>query len=259
MPRIAAYLEATSFAGLAGLLTVCANLVGASLSGLFVDEHLIAVDRALGYDWLAVYRLSHAHPWITHVLDFAYASMGLQLLAVPLLLTFSGQAVRKWGFLTAWMFASVITIIIFPFAPAEGAPVHFGVHPDALSKPWFWWFGPQIDHLRAGAVRDISSGAMGLVSVPSFHAATGVMFMWASWRLNWFRIPVTILNIVMIASTPISGAHYMVDVLAGVAVGCTSVLIARWLVIAASVEERWFAVGSERGTSSETIPDPVPG
>jgi len=232
MPRIAAFLEATSFTGLAGLLTVCATLIGGSLSGPFIDSQLIAADRALGYDWHAVFQLSRAHPWVVHMLDYAYASMGLQLIAVPVLLTIHGHSFRKWGFLTAWMVASLITILVFPFAPAEGAPIHFGLHPDAYSKSWFWQFGPRILQLQVGDIRDISSGAMGIVSVPSFHAATGVMFIWAVWHLKWLRLPSSILNALMVISTPISGVHYMVDVLAGLAVGCASVVIARRLVTA---------------------------
>jgi hypothetical protein len=171
---------------------------------------------------------------VLKVLDFAYASFGLQLLFIPLLLTICGQLTRKWGFLTAWMFASLMTIMVFPFAPAEGAPIHFGLHPDAMSHPWFWQFGPRILQLQAGALREISSGAMGIVSVPSFHAATGVMYIWAVWQLKWLRLPSSILNGLMIISTPISGVHYLVDVLAGLAVGCASVAIARRLVTAGS-------------------------
>jgi len=56
--------------------------------------------------------------------------------------------------------------------------------------------------------------AQGLVSLPSFHTALGVLFCLTlrHSRLGW---PCLLLNLLMIASTPVMGGHYLVDLLAG--------------------------------------------
>ena len=236
MLQVASYLEATSFIGLVGLLTICSTLIGAAWSGQFIDTSLIEFDRLFGFDWLSVYRYSRVYPEIVFILNISYSSLFLQMVTVPALLTLFGEFECKWTFITAWTVASILTVLIFPFTPAEGAPIHFSVGPDAWSSAWFWQFGPRIAGLRAGALRDISSTAMGIVSVPSFHAAAGVMLAWASLRLRSFRIPFVLLNLLMIASTPISGVHYLVDVLAGMVEGAVSVILARILINACESE-----------------------
>jgi len=56
--------------------------------------------------------------------------------------------------------------------------------------------------------------AQGLVSLPSFHTALGVLFCLAlrHSRLGW---PCLLLNLLMITSTPVMGGHDLVDLLAG--------------------------------------------
>lgn len=229
MRRAALFMESVSFAPLGGLLTVCATIMAASISADFADDWLIRSDQALGFDWLAAYKFSRSYPTVVHVLNFAYWSMDPQIVLVPLALALTRQERTMWVFFTAWLIALMATTLIFPLAPARGAAIHFGITPDSLSKDWFWQFGPRIDALRHGAGRDISSMAMGIVSVPSFHAAAAVMFTWAGRSLPYLSWPIAALNLLMVISTPISGIHYLVDVLAGVLVGAVAIAAARMM------------------------------
>lgn len=65
-----------------------------------------------------------------------------------------------------------------------------------------------------------------LVTFPSFHTACGVLFAWALWRVRYLWIVGLILNVLMIASTPISGSHYLIDVIAGAGVAYIAIVIA---------------------------------
>jgi len=72
--------------------------------------------------------------------------------------------------------------------------------------------------LREGQVVAIDPTRLpGLVTFPSFHTAGGIVVATAFWRTRWF-IPVAIYTAFMIASTPIYGAHYAIDLVAGAVV-----------------------------------------
>jgi hypothetical protein len=47
--------------------------------------------------------------------------------------------------------------------------------------------------------------------------------------MRWFRPLNLLVNGAMIAATPIGGGHFLVDVLAGVAVAAASIYAARWI------------------------------
>ena len=79
--------------------------------------------------------------------------------------------------------------------------------------------------------------ATGLVAMPSFHAAAGAIFVWAGWSFKWLRAPVLLLNSLMWVATITVGAHYMVDVPAGIAVAALSIWIAKRYVPAAPISD----------------------
>jgi membrane-associated phospholipid phosphatase len=55
----------------------------------------------------------------------------------------------------------------------------------------------------------------GLISMPSYHAIMGTLTVLACW-LTPARWPVFAFNVVMLFATVHSGAHYLVDVIAGI-------------------------------------------
>lgn len=73
----------------------------------------------------------------------------------------------------------------------------------------------------------------GIVSFPSFHAASAVLYIWALWPVRWIGGIAAALNVLMIAATPAIGAHYIIDVVAGIALGAASIwatkICLRWL------------------------------
>jgi membrane-associated phospholipid phosphatase len=74
----------------------------------------------------------------------------------------------------------------------------------------------------------------GLISMPSYHAILGTLTVLACWptRARW---PVFAFNVVMLIATVHSGAHYLVDVLAGILL---AVIAARVVNIPALAGER---------------------
>jgi membrane-associated phospholipid phosphatase len=90
-----------------------------------------------------------------------------------------------------------------------------------------------LDELRAlPPVRDGSHrvldlfGLTGLVTFPSFHAASAVLYTWALWPARWMRPVAIVANGLMLASTPIDGGHYFIDIFAGLAVALAAIAAA---------------------------------
>ena len=61
----------------------------------------------------------------------------------------------------------------------------------------------------------------------SFHAASAVLYMWALWPVRGFASLAIAMNVLMIAATPVIGAHYMIDVIGGIVVAGGSIMLAK--------------------------------
>jgi membrane-associated phospholipid phosphatase len=55
----------------------------------------------------------------------------------------------------------------------------------------------------------------GLIGFPSYHAVLALLVMYYAWGASWLRWPAIILNLLVIAATPIQVGHHAVDVLGG--------------------------------------------
>ena len=70
-------------------------------------------------------------------------------------------------------------------------------------------------------------GLSGIVTFPSFHAASAVLYAWALWAVRWMRPVALLANGAMLAATPLNGGHYFVDVIAGMAIAALAIVAAR--------------------------------
>ena len=84
--------------------------------------------------------------------------------------------------------------------------------------------------LRSGTLGPVRLDDLdGLITFPSFHATAVLLFTWAVWPLGRLRWAALALNLLVIATVPIDGAHYFVDVLGGAGVTALSLVTARRL------------------------------
>ena len=82
--------------------------------------------------------------------------------------------------------------------------------------------------VRNGSLRELDMLQLGgIVTFPSFHAATAVLYLWALWDVRWIRPIAVLANVAMLLATPLVGGHYFVDVFAGIAVAAASITAAR--------------------------------
>jgi membrane-associated phospholipid phosphatase len=84
-----------------------------------------------------------------------------------------------------------------------------------------------IDGLRSGAITQVPlAGLVGLIGFPSVHAASSLLYIWAGWQMRPIRIPVTFGSMMMLISTPVEGAHYMIDIVAGLSIAVVAIAAA---------------------------------
>jgi PAP2 superfamily len=242
--RLGAILSSTAhiigFAAVGAPLSYIAATAGFPLQ----DAALEAIDRHLGVDWAQLTTFVALRPRLQLVLSLAYSSFALQTLTTVLVLGVAGQLTRLRSFITAFVATTLVIIAISAICPAAGPWLFLEIEPasangflPASSSSWPVFLG-----LRDGTLHTVYGiRSEGIITFPSLHAALGVLFPAALWRVKgvrWFALG---LNILLVLATPAYGSHYVIDVIAGI------------LTAAAC----WVAVARLLDAASETHPEYV--
>jgi membrane-associated phospholipid phosphatase len=122
-----------------------------------------------------------------------------------------------------------LTLLLAAVFIAQGAiEYHVGATPAYV---------PQTGVHQAHIIRDLRAGTLdwvdparlaGLLTFPSFHAASAVLFIWGAWPIRWLRGPMLAVNLAMLAATPIEGGHYLVDIFGGMAMAALGIASLRF-------------------------------
>jgi membrane-associated phospholipid phosphatase len=205
------------------------SYIAASASGPLWDQRFDVIDRALGFDWKALLSWMNASPTTYALLHPVYLSLSLQMTSAVLVLAFSGRLLALRLYTLAFLITVLVSIGISAAVPAAGAWPHYGLAPSdsqimpAVSTSWPVFYG-----LREGTFRSlVAVGAEGIITFPSVHAALAAIITVALWPVAIVRWLFLFLNMAMLAATPIDGSHYLVDVLAGLAIAALSLLLAQ--------------------------------
>jgi membrane-associated phospholipid phosphatase len=201
------------------LITVAGLVIQGPLMALplpFADALLFRMDRALGFDWWAFVQL-FGNRWLWGAMLVSYGSIIPQTILLLILLSTSNRHSRAWQFVTASSLALGATMIVMPFFPADGSLVLCSLKP---GSPWLAKgvcdYGPIIHQLKDGQIKVLAGNALiGMVSMPSFHTAIALQFMWGFWPYRWLRWPVVAVNVLLICGTIAIASHYFVDLLGG--------------------------------------------
>ena len=195
------------------------NHLSMSLGLPYADIMLAGWDDALGLDWLWYFNTLHDIPDILRILALSYTSLTPLSVVVFVGLVALGHLVRASFFLETFFFTAVAAMAIGALFPAEAAVAtkiaDITLYPNFSGMPGSYHL-VHFDNLRSRAGPIILHPQIlpGLVTFPSFHTAAGIILCAAVFR-TWMMLPATLYSVVMIASTPIYGAHYIVDLLAG--------------------------------------------
>lgn len=219
------------------LLTYAASVVPLP----YRDAELHAIDRWLGFEREAYVAFLGRNESLRDALSFAYNTMMRQNILVLVVSIIAQRGDRLQAYIIAFAIAVTATAAIATVVPAANAMIYVDNVPRGLSTlpggghSYF----PVLEALRNGALRVVDFGDRieGLISFPSFHTANAILFVWALWPIRILRIVLVPLNLLLIASTPICGAHYAIDVIGGVTVAFGAIAATTWLVDAPTANE----------------------
>lgn len=228
-PKIARLVE-----GVALLLVFSASGAVLSYAGIAVgmplqDSTFVALDEAIGFDWIAFLDFSSRAPLLSYLLIGAYHSSAFQIIAILVGLAFSGRLLALDQFLLAYMLSGLATVAVSTLVPAIGAYVYHAPDPAimGMTAQAGVWHLQDFMALRDGVFRELNLVQVeGLISFPSFHTALAILTIWASWGWRWVRWPALVLNVLVIVSTLPEGGHYLVDLFAGGAIAVAAIMVA---------------------------------
>jgi membrane-associated phospholipid phosphatase len=198
------------------------------------DHTLLAIDRAMGMDPESIARFVNDHDWLGGLLVRGYTLIKITLLAIPIALAFTARFVRLQVFVLAFSLTLIMTLVISTFTPAVGTYYGLQIDPAQFTSLDASMYSAQLRDilaLRDGSLRHLELFKItGIVSFPSFHAASAVLYIWALWPVRYVGGAAVVLNLLMMASTPVIGAHYMIDVFGGVALAVIGICLAKYLM-----------------------------
>ena len=207
-----------------------------------IDHWLAAADGALGVHVPSLVSWTRAHPTIDVLLKVCYFSLLPQFLFAPIAagLIFRDRD-RLWEYFFHFHFCLLVTLASLAIFPAACAFTYYGFESTIDQSR----FIHQFEALRDGSFGTLRFDDLeGLISMPSFHTAGAMMVTWMFRGRRWWLVPVAVLNVGLVASTVLTGAHYFIDVIA------TGVVFLTSLVAFRLFGRRWMPADQEAPTSS---------
>lgn len=232
-PQVVFVLGSTAQIVLATVLAAPLTYVAAAANFPLLDAELLTIDRALGLDWRAYLDFVNERPLLSSWLSYGYSMIKWPIFAIPVILCAAHRYVRVQEFALAFTLALAVTVLVSTFTPAIGVFYALDLDPARFEHVRPLAYLAQLRDLslvRSGTLRDLNLFELaGIVTFPSFHAASAALYTWALWPVRWMRPVAVVANAVMLAATPIDGGHYFIDLAAGIAVAAVAIAAAKAL------------------------------
>lgn len=229
-PRIFFSLTAISQMLLVTSLMASITYMATAANRPLMDADLLSLDRMLGLEFRSYLKFIDSRLWLIYILAAGYRAIGWLMVVSVVALSLAGYFRRTGEFILAFTLALVASTVISTFVPAIGVYGALG-----LTAADFPNIEPQGYYdtlrdaplLRAGSLRTLDLFELGgVLTFPSFHAASAILYGWAFWPVRLFRPFNLVINGAMILATPVGGGHYFVDVIAGVALAGLCIWVA---------------------------------
>lgn len=210
------------------------------------DAWLARADELIGFNWLAYFEFVHDRPSLMRLMDIAYHRQGDLVMLMILSLIVLGKLRRVAFHMEAVVWTTLVAILFSAFTPAFAAAIYYRIdfaeYPNFELLPGLYHVESLIQLREASPDYRVGEQSFkGLVTFPSIHTALGVLMMGAVWR-HWLFWPVCGYVAIMVASTPVFGSHYLIDVIAGLLLA----LAVMWLVSRRDVYRGLFIPGRAR-------------
>jgi hypothetical protein len=184
-----------------------------------IDPLLQQIDQALHFDWLTLYRTVADHRSLQLLGTAAYQSIFITPALILGHFAWADKRAEARGFLVSFWLAAIVSLALFRYIPAVGPLATLWHGPIPYLPESGLYEADLLPALRDHVLHEVDLGTLrGLVSAPSFHTVSAVLYIAAGWRIARLRWTVVVLNVAMLLSTPIEGTHYLADMLAGAGV-----------------------------------------
>ncbi|WP_321882087.1 phosphatase PAP2 family protein [Paraburkholderia bannensis] len=189
-----------------------------------VDNALINFDQSIGFHWDHLAAWYERHHDIRTISEYLYLFWGPQIIFTLVILSITNRNLDLAEFIFLFSLVTITSIAISAFFPASNPYFHYRIADPYGTTPW-----SQFYPLRDGTLRSVDlSFNQGLISFPSLHAAGAVLFVYAIRHIKAIFFVSVVVNILMTLAALHDGAHYLVDILAGIALSASAIGLVRW-------------------------------
>ena len=182
------------------------------------DALFVHYDALLQFDWRRWTGFVFSHQQIELLLRITYDSILPQTLGSVIYFAHTRRPDRNDELIRTTMIATVIGAAISGLLPASG--------PHLNGQYFAWW--KTFSAIRQNPVAVVSLDHLeGIIVFPSFHSVAAVLLVYSHRPPVRSFPPVLALNLLMLASIPSEGQHYLVDVVSGAIVAIISIAVVR--------------------------------
>lgn len=208
------------------------SYLGATLRFPMQDATFVAIDRAMGFDWLAMVHWAADKPRLVEWLGLLYDKPFFVLpFAIMLLLIVTNRGDRFEELVGFVIISTVLSLAIGSCIPGISAFAYFQM-PDeiaaAIGTPLGKASGDAYFAIRNGVENWIDlSQPRALIAFPSYHTVVAVMLSLYVRHIRWLLVLMIPISAGIVISTPLIGGHYLIDTLGGIALAFFSCWAAR--------------------------------
>jgi hypothetical protein len=192
-----------------------------------IDHILAAMDAKFGFVWSSFAVEMANYPKLGNLLRIIYVSCYLQIALLVILLGIFGKNSAITRFLCTNVIGGLITICLWFLFPSSTPAAFQALSPGigskldlVLSVEWGKWLAT-IGNTGLHTLNPSELG--GIIGFPSFHAVMAILILRYSKEFPGGLAFYSTLNVLMIPAILLHGAHNLVDVIGGCAVGAISI------------------------------------
>jgi hypothetical protein len=227
-PRTAAALSTFAWILAMGVVGSHISYFAATANRPLIDETLLTIDAAMGWDAIAVVRNTGADTLLSSLSYAVYMGFMWQVMLAYVILIATRKLERLADTLSLMTICMIGTVVLSSMMPAIGAIVHLQV-PDAVlghlaGSNAGAWHVPHFMALREGSMLSFPEpgGWQGIITFPSFHVIHALVAGYALSCFRWLALPSAIVSGFIIFTAVSVGGHYVIDLVAGHAVFAAS-------------------------------------
>jgi|GEM_PF-5698372 len=211
------------------------NYLGAWLNFPLIDQLLLNGDHYIGLDWLGYIQWVNNHPHIALLFTIFYQSLAIEVIVIIILLYLLQKLASLQRLIAEMLLGGFITITISILLPGLSVYDYYHILPETYPHLQVYAAKlPLVDLMQMRNHIGIAPNEplKGIVAFPSFHTTLAILALHALWFLRrlWVRLPLILLNSMVIVATPVDGGHYFMDVLGGLFIAWVTIYLVRLLI-----------------------------